>query len=188
MDSEPYGLDLVTQRRTNAGDQNVMNNEEERSKQNPATQEPILTKPRRPNPSGFSPITKLKWWKSDRIHGFSPPLQWRRRTHWFLGLGSGEWDGIWRERKGRTRKKIHVLAELKSSSEGSVSIKQNRVLWARFSWRKNESFGFDFQAYVDSVSSSAAVQWEIECNILNLFVRYQNSFKPWLTNKIVWIL
>ena len=46
METEPYGLDLVTQRWTDAGDQNVMNNEEERSKQNPATQEPILTKPR----------------------------------------------------------------------------------------------------------------------------------------------
>ena len=33
----------------------------------------------------------------------------------------------------KNKKKIHVLAELKSSSEGSISIKQNQVLWARFS-------------------------------------------------------
>ena len=44
---------------------------------------------------------------------------WKWRVGWHL------------ERKERrTRKKIHVLAELKSSSEGSISIKQNQVLWA----------------------------------------------------------
>ena len=47
MEIEPYGLNLVTQRWTDARDQNAMNNEKERSKQNPATQVPILTKPRR---------------------------------------------------------------------------------------------------------------------------------------------
>ena len=46
LETEPYGLDLVTQRQTDARDQNVTNNEEERSKQNPTTQVPILTKPK----------------------------------------------------------------------------------------------------------------------------------------------
>ena len=156
VETEPYGLDLVTQRQTDAKDQNATNNKEERSKQNPTTQVSILTKPRLqklqvmeirsdvwflatapveessndvktlqprhrlPNPGGFSPITKLKQWKSNRTHGFSPPLQWRKKNtlesgfdflfwiwfvHGFLGLRSGEWDNIWRERKGRTRKK-----------------------------------------------------------------------------------
>ena len=59
-------------------------------------------------------------------------------------------------------------AELKSSSVGSVSIKTkssslgsisfipNQVLWARFPLYQTESFGLDLQAYVDSLSTSAA--------------------------------
>ena len=37
-----------------------------------------------PNPGSES----FRRWKSDRTCGFSPPLQWRRRTRW-----SGEW--VW---------------------------------------------------------------------------------------------
>ena len=51
---------------------------------------------------------------------------------WFLGLGMAFGE----KRKGRTRKKSvlsSVLAELKSSSEWSFSLKQNQVLCARFS-------------------------------------------------------
>ena len=157
-----------------------MNNEEERSKQYPATHVLILTKPRRrklqameiksavwfltaapveersndaetqkpkrrsPNPGNFSPITKLRRWKLDRTHGFSTTLVEEKNTfesgfdflfwiwfvHGFLGLGTAFGK---KERKNKKQIRVSsVLAELKSSSEGSFSIKQNQVLWARF--------------------------------------------------------
>ena len=51
----------------------------------------------------------------------------------FLWLVFGAWDDIWREKERKNKKKIRVssvLAELKSSSEWSFSLKQNRVLCA----------------------------------------------------------
>ena len=156
-----------------------MNNEEERSKQNLATQAPMEIE----SNTRFLAAALVEE-KNTLESGFDF-LFWIWFVHGFLGLGSGEWDGIWRERKGRTRKKIHVLAELKSSSKDSISIKQNQVLWAWFSWRKSESFGLDFQAYVDSVSSSAAVQWEIECNILDLYTKIESFGLNLLNTKIV---
>ena len=60
------------------------------------------------------------------------------------------------------------------------------------------SYGLEFYACVDQVSTSATNDVEIEFNAVNLafqnrvpwtqFIRYQYSFKPWLTNNIVLIL
>ena len=120
---------------------------------NPATQTPI-TKPRQFLADYQTQAMEIG---SDTLFLAAAPVEekntlengfdflfWIWFVHGFLGLRSGEWDDIWRERKGRIRKKIHVLAELKSSSKDLVSIKQNQVLWAWFSWRKSESFVLDF--------------------------------------------
>ena len=52
-------------------------------------------------------------------------------------------------------------------------MEEKRVLSARF------------PAYVDSVSSSAAVQWEIECNILDLYTKIDSFGLDLLDTKIV---
>ena len=102
-------------------------------------------------------------WKSDWTCGFSPSLQWRRRTRWRVGLicfGFDLFMGFWGlevesgttfgEKKERKNKKKNpckfewCFAELKSSPLGSISMKEKWVLWAWFS------------TYVDSLSTSAA--------------------------------
>ena len=50
---------------------------------------------------------------------------------------------------------------------------------------KIESVGLDFQAYLDSVSSSTAMQWEIECNILDLYPKIDSFGLDLLDTKIV---
>ena len=171
METEPYGLDLVTQRRRDARDQNAeMNNEEERSKgakpsnpgvdsdqtqaakalgdgnrigrvvsrrrssgrkkqrcKNPATQALILTKPRRRKLQVME-IGSDVWFlvatpveeKNTLESGFD--LFWIWFVYGFLGLGSGEWDNIWRKKERKNKKKIRVSLSDVLSGLGWIEI------------------------------------------------------------------
>ena len=154
METEPYRLDLLTQRRRDARDQNAeMNNKEERSndaKPSNLSADSDQTQAAKVSSDGNrigrvvsrcrSSGRKKQWcknqqpkcrfwpnpgnesfrrWKSDQTCGFSPSLQWRRRTRWRVGLicfGFDLFMGFWglevesgttigEKRKGRTRKK-----------------------------------------------------------------------------------
>ena len=85
-----------------------------------------------PNPGSES----FRRWKSDRTCGFSQLLQWRRRTHWrvglicfgfdlftgFWGLEVEMWDGIWRKKERKNKKKICVSLSDVLSGLGWIEI------------------------------------------------------------------
>ena len=161
--------------------------------QNPATQVPILTKPKRRKLQTME-IGSDVWFLTAAPVEEKNTLEWRVGLicfgfdlfmgFWGLEVESGTTFGESKKRKGRTRKSLNCWSKTKLSPMDLISRWLNLSLF--------DLSSIEFYVYVDKFPRQLQHDVKIEFIVLDLaiqnrvcytkVVKYQNSFKPWLTN------